>query len=156
MLKRTTLLLAAALLCPCAPAMAHENRTSIHTEAEAANIATVTAFYNAALNDKDADAAASFLGERYVQHNPAAQDGADGLRGFVGWLAANFPDNNSEIKRVFADGDYVILHVHTRRTPESRGNAIMEIFRLEDGLIVEHWDVIQEVPESSANTNTMF
>lgn len=127
-----------------------------HTEAEQHNIETVLAFYEAALNAKDADLAAGYLGDRYVQHNPAAQDGVDGMRGFVGWLAANFPANRSEVRSVFADGDRVILHVHTRRTPEQAGNAIIEIFRLENGRIVEHWDVIQPVPEQSANQNGMF
>lgn len=127
-----------------------------HTEDEQANIATVLAFYDAALNAKDADLAASYLGERYIQHNPAARDGEEGMRGFVGWLAANFPDNRSEVRSAFADGDRVILHVHTRRTPDQAGNAIMEIFRLEQGRIVEHWDVIQPIPAEALNQNGMF
>jgi predicted SnoaL-like aldol condensation-catalyzing enzyme len=57
---------------------------------------------------------------------------------------------------VFADGDYVLLHVHRLRTPGTRGDAIVDIFRLENGKIVEHWDIIQPLPEASANANTMF
>jgi predicted SnoaL-like aldol condensation-catalyzing enzyme len=57
---------------------------------------------------------------------------------------------------VFADGDYVILHVHAVREPGTRGNAIVDIFRLEDGKIVEHWDVVQPIPEKAANANGMF
>ena len=57
---------------------------------------------------------------------------------------------------MFADGDYVILHVHNVPTPGSRGNAIIDIFKLENGKVVEHWDVRQEIPEQSANSNTMF
>jgi predicted SnoaL-like aldol condensation-catalyzing enzyme len=60
------------------------------------------------------------------------------------------------VKHVFADGDYVIQHVHSVRVPGSRGSAIINIFKLENGKIVEHWDVIQEIPEKSANANTMF
>ena len=55
-----------------------------------------------------------------------------------------------------AVGDYVILHVHNVPTPGSRGNAIIDIFKLEDGKVVEHWDVRQEIPETAANNNTMF
>ncbi len=62
----------------------------------------------------------------------------------------------SEIKRSFVDGDYVILHVHAIREPGTRGNAIVDIFRLENGKIVEHWDAVQPIPENSANNNTMF
>jgi predicted SnoaL-like aldol condensation-catalyzing enzyme len=58
--------------------------------------------------------------------------------------------------RVFADGDYVLLHVHRMRTPGTRGDAIVDIFRLQDGKIAEHWDAIQPIPETSANANTMF
>jgi len=156
-MKQLSAALAALSLACAVPAMAQDApATATHSAQEAANLATVRAFYEAALNQQDADLAASYLGPNYVQHNPTAQDGEAGLRGFVGWLAANFPDNESRIVRAFADGDHVILHVHTRRTPDQRGNAIMEIFRLESGKIVEHWDVIQAVPEQAANTNTMF
>jgi len=71
-------------------------------------------------------------------------------------LKDKFPNNRSEIKRIFADGDYVILHVHAVREPGARGNAIVDIFKLENGKIVEHWDVRQEIPEQAANANTMF
>jgi len=62
----------------------------------------------------------------------------------------------SEIKRVFADGDYVILHVHSIREPGTRGRAIFDLFKLENGKIVEHWDAVQDIPEKSANENGMF
>ena len=67
-----------------------------------------------------------------------------------------FPSSRSEIKRVVAEGDLVMLHVHSVREPGQRGRAIVDIFRVENGKIVEHWDVIQDVPDKSANTNTMF
>jgi predicted SnoaL-like aldol condensation-catalyzing enzyme len=120
------------------------------------NKKAVTAFYDAAINQKDFEAAAKFIGPRHVQHNPRAADGPEGLKAFLGVLREKFPDYHSEIKRVFADGDYVILHVHNVPMPGARGAAIVDIFKLEDGKIVEHWDVRQEIPEQSANSNTMF
>jgi predicted SnoaL-like aldol condensation-catalyzing enzyme len=96
------------------------------------------------------------MGNRYKQHNPLVADGPEGLKAFCEFLKTNFPEAHSEIKQVFADGDYVILHVHSTRTPGTRGRAIIEIFRLEGGKIDEHWDTIQEIPETSANPNGMF
>jgi predicted SnoaL-like aldol condensation-catalyzing enzyme len=122
----------------------------------AANKKAVVDFYEKAINEKDFDAASKYLGPRYIQHNPTAPDGAEGLKGFIGFLKSKFPQSRSEIKRVFAEGDYVILHVHSVREPGSRGRAIVDIFRLENGRIVEHWDVAQDVPEKAANANGMF
>jgi predicted SnoaL-like aldol condensation-catalyzing enzyme len=116
----------------------------------------VLEFYEKALNQKDFDAAAKYLGTRYIQHNPGAADGPDGLKAFVQFLKDKFPNSHSEIVRSFADGDFVILHVHAIREPGTRGFAIVDIFRLENGKIVEHWDVRQEVPEKAANVNGMF
>jgi predicted SnoaL-like aldol condensation-catalyzing enzyme len=121
-----------------------------------ANKKAVVEFYDLAINKKDFEAASKFLGPRYVQHNPRAADGPEGLKAFLALLREKFPDYHSEIKRVFADGDYVIVHVHNVPTPGSRGNAIIDIFKLENGKVVEHWDVRQEIPEQSANSNTMF
>ena len=121
-----------------------------------ANKKAVVEFYDLAINKKDFEAASKFLGPRYVQHNPRAADGPEGLKAFLAFLREKFPDYHSEIKRAFADGDYVILHVHNVPTPGSRGNAIIDIFRLENGKVVEHWDVRQEIPEQAANSNTMF
>jgi predicted SnoaL-like aldol condensation-catalyzing enzyme len=123
---------------------------------EEANRTVVLAFYEKGLNQKDADAALAHVGDRYVQHNPNAADGPDGFRKFIGFLREKFPNSHSEIKRSFVDGDYVTLHVHAVREPGTRGNAIVDIFKLENGKIVEHWDVVQPVPENSANNNTMF
>jgi predicted SnoaL-like aldol condensation-catalyzing enzyme len=116
----------------------------------------VTALYNAALNDKDFDKARQYLGDKYIQHNPVAADGPEGLKGFIGFLKEKFPNNKSEIKRIFAEGDYVIVHVHAVREPGTRGNAIIDIFRLEGDKVVEHWDVVQPIPEKAANNNGMF
>jgi predicted SnoaL-like aldol condensation-catalyzing enzyme len=121
-----------------------------------ANRKAVLDFYEKGLNQKDADAAIALMGDRYVQHNPNAADGPEGFRKFIGFLREKFPNSHSEIKRSFVDGDYVILHVHAVREPGARGNAIVDIFKLENGKIVEHWDVVQAIPETPANSNTMF
>ena len=81
------------------------------------NKKVVLQFYEAAINQKDFEAAAKFLGPRYIQHNPRAADGPEGLKAFLAYLREKFPDYHSEIKRAFADGDYVILHVHNVPTP---------------------------------------
>jgi predicted SnoaL-like aldol condensation-catalyzing enzyme len=113
-------------------------------------------FYEKALNQKDFEAAAKHFGPRYIQHNPLVPDRPEGLRRLVTLLKEKFPNSKSEIKRAIAEGDLVVLHVHSTREPGQRGRAIVDIFRLENGKIVEHWDVIQDVPETAANTNTMF
>ena len=120
------------------------------------NKKTVAALYDAALNQKDFEKASQYLGPRYTQHNPNAADGPDGLKGFIAFLKDKFPNNKSEIKRIFADGDYVIDHVHAAREPGTRGNAIVDIFKLENGKVVEHWDVVQPIPETAQNSNGMF
>ena len=116
----------------------------------------VAAFYDAAVNQKDFEKASQYLGPRYTQHNPLAADGREGFKGFIAFLRDKFPNNRSEIKRIFADGDYVIVHVHAVGEPGTRGNAIVDIFKLENGKVVEHWDVIQPIPEKAANDNGMF
>jgi predicted SnoaL-like aldol condensation-catalyzing enzyme len=121
-----------------------------------ANRKAVLAFYEKGLNQKDVDAALAYVGDRYVQHNPNAADGPEGFRKFIGFLREKFPNSHSEIKRSFVDGDYVILHVNAVREPGTKGNAIIDIFKLENGKIVEHWDVVQPIPDNPANSNTMF
>jgi len=121
-----------------------------------ANKRTVLEFYEAGLNKKDFEAAAKYFGPKYIQHNPGAPDGIEGFKTFVNFLREKFPNSKSEIKKVFAEGDFVILHVHAVREPGTRGRAIVDIFRLENGKIVEHWDVAQDIPEKMPHNNGMF
>jgi predicted SnoaL-like aldol condensation-catalyzing enzyme len=148
---RSTLAAAALALWVATPAAFAADAAQME-----ANKKTIAAFYDAVLNQKDFDAASKYLGPRYTQHNPSAADGPEGLKGFVNFLKEKFPNNRSEIKRIFADGDYVIVHVHAVREPGTRGNAIIDIFKLENGKVVEHWDVVQPIPEKPANDNGMF
>jgi len=82
---------------------------------EEANKKVVLDFYEKAINQKNFEAAAVHFGPRYTQHNPNAADGPEGLKAFLGFLREKFPASRSEVKRVFAEGDYVILHVHAVR-----------------------------------------
>jgi predicted SnoaL-like aldol condensation-catalyzing enzyme len=122
------------------------------------NKAETVAFYKKAFFEGDVENAfRRHAREPYRQHNPLIEDGMEGVRKFGAWITANHPDAHCEIKRVFADGDYVILHSHSHGLSDNpRGEAVVDIFRWEDGKVVEHWDVIQPVPEKAANNNTMF
>jgi len=140
-----------ATFCVLSPAAVASEKTK-----EEANRQIVLDFYEKALNQKNLDAAMSYLGNRYTQHNPNVKDGLEGLSNYIVFLREKFPQSHSEIKRSFVEGDYVILHVHSVREPGTLGRAIVDIFKLENGKIVEHWDVAQAVPEKSENNNTMF
>lgn len=140
--------LALAVL-PLTPAVAADATTE-------ANKKVAVAFYDAAINKKDFAAASRYLGPQYKQHNPTAQDGAEGLKGFIDFLKARFPNQKGEIRRVIAEGDLVVLHVHSTRGDNTPGRAIVDIFRVQNGKVVEHWDVIQDIPEKPANNNGMF
>ncbi len=116
----------------------------------------VVDFYEKAINKKDFAAASKYLGQRYIQHNQRAADGAEGLKNFLAFLKKKYPKSHSEIKRAFADGDFVILHVHAVRDPGTSGMAVVDIFRLENGRIVEHWDVHEDIIDKPANPNGVF
>ena len=118
----------------------------------------VVAFYKRALFEGQVeDAFRLYAIPAYRQHNPLIEDGMEGVKKFVAWIIANHPNARGEIKRIFADGDHVILHSHWHGLSDNPGGeAVVDIFRLEGGKVVEHWDVIQPIPETSANANTMF
>lgn len=97
-----------------------------------------------------------FIAPNYVQHSSLAEPGVDGLKRWLDRMKIESPDARQEIKRSFVDGDHVVTHQHVVRWPGDRGVAVIDIFRIEDGLIVEHWDVIQDVPETTPNPNSMF
>jgi predicted SnoaL-like aldol condensation-catalyzing enzyme len=122
------------------------------------NKATVVAYYTTAFNGKNAELAVKkYGGPEYIQHNPQAPDGFDAFIAFVNSFTAQFPQLHVDIKRVIGECNMVVTHSHITTSPNDLGSAVADIFRLNrQGKVVEHWDVIQSVPATSANTNTMF
>ncbi|MEI9965423.1 MAG: nuclear transport factor 2 family protein [Caulobacteraceae bacterium] len=108
------------------------------------------------LQPLDSSAVDRYISPDYIQHSQMAPPGRDSLKAFLDFVSKENPDNTQTIKRAFVDGDHVILHYHVVRWPGDPGFAVMDIFRLEDGMIVEHWDVVQDVPTDPINTIGMF
>jgi predicted SnoaL-like aldol condensation-catalyzing enzyme len=98
----------------------------------------------------------TYVGDKYIQHNPIAADGKEAAVEVLGKALQALPGWTYEIKHAYVDGDYAIVHSHVRMKPGDRGMAVVDIFRFEKGKVVEHWDVVQPIPEKSANANTMF
>jgi len=124
---------------------------------EEANKVLVRDFYELAFNQhKPTEAAKRYFGKEYIQHNPHVPNGAEPFYSYFEGYFKSHPQAHVDIKRIVAEKDLVVLHLNSKETPQSRGRAVVDIFRVENGKIVEHWDVNQDVPEKSANTNTMF
>ena len=99
---------------------------------------------------------ANYMGPTYRQHNPGVGDGVEAFRTFFRAFFKERPQATFEIKRTFCEGNFVTIHAHWKDHPEDRGQAVMDIFRVENGKVVEHWDVMQPIPERLAHDNSMF
>jgi len=114
-------------------------------------------FYELAFNGHEpTEAAKKYIGSKYIQHNPHVPNGAAAFYEYFEDFFQKNPTAHVTIHRAIADGDLVALHLHSRLSEKDLGRAIVDIFRVENGKIVEHFDVIQDVPEKTANGNTMF
>ena len=121
------------------------------------NKQTAVAFWNRVFAGRDpAGAVKEYVGATYTQHNPDTADGPDAFIKEMKVFLRRAPELRAEIKRVVAEGDLVVIHNHITSGPGDRGLAGLDLFRLQDGKIVEHWDARQPVPEKPANANTMF
>lgn len=116
----------------------------------------VTAAFDQLLVKKDLSAVDRYWGSEYHQHNPTIADGVAGVKAGLGGYFEAFPQLAVSRKRVIAEGDLVAVHSHYVNAPGERGQAVVDLFRVRGGKIVEHWDVLQDVPATSANDNTMF
>lgn len=129
--------------------------TETQTETQR-NREVVLGFLRTAFTEKrPADAFAAYVGEDYVQHNPHAPARADASAEYLESFVHRFPELTLEVHRIVAEDDLVCTHGLMRLTPGSRGSAIADVMRVRDGRIVEHWDVVQEVPESTVSGNPM-
>jgi predicted SnoaL-like aldol condensation-catalyzing enzyme len=133
-----------------------KNSASSRTPEEQRNLDHVVGMFRDVLQPLDADQVDRYISPDYIQHSPMAAPGRDSLKAFLRMVHAASPNASQRLLRAFVDGDHVILHYHVKRSPEDLGFIVMDIFRLANGMVVEHWDCSQDVPAHSPNPISMF
>ncbi len=117
----------------------------------------LTDFYTLAFVNKQVEEAfTKYVGETFIQHNPNIPAGKGASIKYVSQFFKDNPQATVTIKRVIAEDNLVAVHAHMKRNAEARGLAVIDIFLVEQGKIVEHWDVLQPIPETASNNNGMF
>jgi predicted SnoaL-like aldol condensation-catalyzing enzyme len=133
-----------------------KNSASSRTPEEQRNLDHVLGLFRDVLQPLDADQVDRYISPDYIQHSPMAAPGRDSLKAFLRMVRAASPNSSQRLLRAFVDSDHVILHYHVKKDPEDRGFVVMDIFRLSNGMVVEHWDCVQDVPAQSPNPISMF
>jgi predicted SnoaL-like aldol condensation-catalyzing enzyme len=129
---------------------------AMRTEREEKNLKHVVDMFHRVLVPLDSSLVDRYIAPDYIQHSQMAAPGVGSLKRFLDERRADSPDAEQHLKRAFVDGDHVILHYHVMRFKGDPGFAVIDIFRLEDGMIVEHWDCVQDVTADSPNPISMF
>jgi predicted SnoaL-like aldol condensation-catalyzing enzyme len=148
--------LALMLSLPASVTAASSPAATPEISAEAANIQTARNLYAAIFTARDIAVASRYLGDEYIQHAADVADGKQGLARAIADIALQTPQISYEIKHIIAEGNLVTLMSHLRPTPDARGQMLFNIFRFDGGKIVEHWETVQDIPETSANGNGVF
>ncbi len=136
-------------LCKTKPFLPCRRANQVHLIVGKNNLTTLS-------NLHKVDEAAKVVAEDYIQHNPTVPDGKEPFVSYYRDFFKKTPGSRARIIRSAVEGDIVWLHVHSVNDEKDRGEAVLDVFRVKDGKIVEHWDVIQAVPETAENSNTMF
>jgi predicted SnoaL-like aldol condensation-catalyzing enzyme len=126
------------------------------TAQEQANLDHVLAMYRDVLMALDSSRVDDYIRPDYIQHSSLAEPGVQALKDWLDARRIDSPDAVQTIHRAFADGDHVIVHVELHRWKDDPGFSIVDMFRMEGGMVAEHWDVLQEIPVDPINPNGMF
>jgi predicted SnoaL-like aldol condensation-catalyzing enzyme len=126
------------------------------TDREEKNRRLVVEFYEKCIAERKPELVEKYVSPNYKQHSTLGADGVAGLKDFLTRRKQTLPESKPFVKRSFVDGDHVVLHVFAIRHPGDRGLAIIDLFRVENDRVAEHWDVIQEIPETLPHANGMF
>ncbi len=127
-----------------------------YTQTEQAHLDHVRGLYRDVLMALDSARVDDYIRPDYIQHSSLAEPGVQALKDWLDARSKDSPDAVQKIHRMFADGDYVIVHIELHRWKDDPGFSIVDMFRMQDGMVAEHWDVLQEIPTDPVNSNSMF
>jgi predicted SnoaL-like aldol condensation-catalyzing enzyme len=128
----------------------------MRTKQEQANLRLVERVYEEVLGPIDSGAVDALFDPGYIQHNPNAETGSRGLKALLDNAKIKYPHAEHRVQRMLADGNFVVAHVHVIFEPGAAGFKVVDIFRIENSLVAEHWDVIQPLATEAKNDNGEF